>query len=175
MVWTISREHRVAAQRVVRRRHVEQQRLAALHGGGERLVGFRRRIDQEELDAALGHRLGDGAGDLFGRLHGDAFEHEIGVEHARQRLRLVDPDLGAGEGMAASLEDEALIGAHRLVARVAIDVDEADGDALARRLRLGRLGRRCRRRRWRCWLRYRRDARAGERQCEQRRTQKSPL
>ena len=79
----------LASQPVVRGRHVEQQRFAPFHGGSERLVGFCRRIDQEELDAALGHRLGDGAGDLLRRLHGDALEHEIGVEHPCQRRRLV--------------------------------------------------------------------------------------
>ena len=45
-----------------------------------------------------------------GRFHRDALEHEIGLEHARQRRRLVDADLRAGERMLAGLEDQPLVG-----------------------------------------------------------------
>ncbi len=39
-------------------------------------------------------------------------------------------DLRAGERMLAGLEDQPLVGPDRLVARIALDLDEADGDAL---------------------------------------------
>ena len=41
----------------------------------------------------------------------DALEREVGLQHARERLRLVDADLRAGKGMLAGLEDQALIAA----------------------------------------------------------------
>ena len=65
--------------------------------------------------------------DLLGRFHRDALEREIDLEHARERLRLVDADLRAGKRMLAGLEDEPLVGADRLVARIALDLDKADG------------------------------------------------
>ena len=67
----------------------------------------------------------------------DALERKVDLEHAAEDLRLVDPDLRAGERMLAQLEHDPLIGADRLVARIALDVDEADGHP---RLRLGRRG-----------------------------------
>ena len=82
------------------------------------------------------HRLLHGRRDLVGRLHRDPLEREIGLEHARQRLRLVDADLRAGEGVLAGLEDQALVGPDRLVAGIALDLDEADRQPLPRRLRI---------------------------------------
>ena len=123
------------------------------------------------MDAALRHRLGARRRrDLVGRLHRDAFEREIGLEHARQRRGLVDADLRAGERMIARLEDQPLVGPHRLVARIALDLDEADHDVLARR---GRRGSRCCSLRWGglLWrrLRLRRRSDACQHQREQQR------
>ncbi len=58
-----------------------------------------------------------------------------------ERLRLVDADLRAGERMLAALQDQALIGRDRLVARIALDLDVADGDARLQRRRLRKRGR----------------------------------
>ena len=59
----------------------------------------------------------------------DALEREVGLQYAGEHLRLVEPDLRAGEGMLAGLQHHALIGHDRLVARIAVDLDVADGDA----------------------------------------------
>ena len=50
-------------------------------------------------------RLHDRGRDLGRRFHADALEREVGLQHAGERLRLVEPDLGAGEGPLAALED----------------------------------------------------------------------
>ena len=88
-----------------------------------------RRIDDEEMDAALLACLHDRGGKRVRRFHRDALQREIDLERAAERLRLVDADLGAGERMLAGLEDHALIGADRLVARIACDIDKADRHA----------------------------------------------
>ena len=118
-----------AAQRIVGRADVEQQRILAFDRSGERLVGLRRRIDEEEVKTAA-YRGCDRGRDLHVRLHGDAFEREIGLEHARQRRGLVDADLRARIRVLAGLQDQPLVGADRLVARIAVDLDEADGELL---------------------------------------------
>ena len=107
----------LAAQRILRRGGVEQQHVAAAHGGGERLERLGRRIDDEELDVAARIACITAGATSAGRFHRDAFEREVDLEHARERRRLVDADLRAGKGMLAGLEDEALVGPDRLVAR----------------------------------------------------------
>ena len=94
----------IAAQRVVRRRGVEQQHVAAVHGVGERLERLGRRIDDEEMDVAASRACMHGRRDLGRRFHRDALEREVDLEHAGERLRLVDADLRAGERMLAGLE-----------------------------------------------------------------------
>ena len=40
----------------------------------------------------------------------DPLEREVGLQHARERLRLVEADLRAGEGTLAALEHQTPIG-----------------------------------------------------------------
>ena len=121
----------VAAQAVIRRRDVEQQRVAPLYGRSQRLERLSRRIDQEEVDAPAVQRLRHRRRDVGGRLHGDAFERKLGIEHPHQRGGLIDADLRTGERVFAGLEDEALIGAYGFVARIALDLHVANGNMLA--------------------------------------------
>ena len=79
-------------------------------------------------------RLQDRRRNCIRRIHCDAFERKVDLEHAAERLRFVDTDLGPDKRMLAGLQDHALAGADRLVARIARDVDEADGDTRLRRL-----------------------------------------
>ena len=46
----------IAAQRIVRLGDVEQKRVAAAHGCGERLEALRRRVDQEKMRAGIERR-----------------------------------------------------------------------------------------------------------------------
>ena len=99
----------------------------------QRLERFGRRIDDEEMDAAASRaparqRRRTASAD-FTVMRSSA---KSILSARRERLRLVDADLGAGERMLAGLEDHALIGADRLVARIAFDLDKADGDARLR-------------------------------------------
>ena len=129
----------VAAQRVVRFGNIEDQRVAAADRGGERLEGVRRRIEQEEMRAGI-ERREHRRRHVGRRFRRDAIEGEIHRQHARERRRLVDADFGAGQRMFAALEDDAFVGAERLVARIVFDLDEADLDLLSRRRRRGALG-----------------------------------
>jgi len=71
--------------------------------------------------------------DLSRRRHADPLEGELGLQHARERLRLLEADLCTGKGALAALEHQAPIARDRLVAGIAGDFDIADGDALRRR------------------------------------------
>src|SRR5262245_58400095 len=84
------------------------------------------------MDAAF-YRLRDRGRHLLRGFDGDALEREIDLEHARERLRLVDPDLRTCKRRFARLEHDALVSLDRLVARVARDVDIADSHASLRR------------------------------------------
>ena len=122
----------VAAQRIVRLRDIEDQRVASADRRGERLERVRRRIEHEEARAGI-------EGGKHGRRHvcrrfcPDAFKYEVRLQHARKRRRLVDAYLGAGKRMLARLEDDAFVGADWRVARTALDLDEADLHVLLRR------------------------------------------
>ena len=70
-------------------------------------------------------RLQDGRRERIGRFHRDAFERELGIEHAADRLGLDDADLRAGERVIAGLQNQPLVAADRLVARIALDVDDS--------------------------------------------------
>ena len=61
------------------------------------------------MDAPAVPRLQHRGRDLGRRRHGDALEREVRLQHARERLRLVDADLRAREGTLAALEDQALV------------------------------------------------------------------
>src|SRR5262249_4032115 len=63
-----------------------------------------------------------------GRRRTNVLEGELDLEHPAQRLRLVECDLRAGERALAAPEHQPAIGRDRLVARVARDLDIADGD-----------------------------------------------
>ena len=126
------RRARFAAQRVVRFRDVEKECIAPAHRRGERLEGFRRRIDQKKMDAAV-ERRAHRRRNLGRRFRRDAIEDEIRLEDARERRRLVDCDFGAGERVFARLEHDPLIGADRFVARIVGDLDEGDFYLLSRR------------------------------------------
>ena len=119
----------IAAQRIVRLGDIEQKHVAAAHRCGERLEALRRRVDEEEMGAGIDRRA-HRRRDLGGRFHGDPLQAEIGFQHARERRRLIEADLGAGKRVLAGLEDDALIGAQRLVARIVFDLDEGDLDVL---------------------------------------------
>ena len=75
-------------------------------------------------------RLEYGRRDFVRRFHRDAIEREVHLQHARQRGSFIDADLRADKRMLARLEDDALVGTDRLVARVAVDLYEADGQFL---------------------------------------------
>ena len=126
----------IAAQRVVRRSGIEQQNVASAHRSGQGRECFRRRIDNEEMDVARCHGLLHGRRDLGGGLHRDPLQREIRFQDAGQHLRIVETDLGAGEGVLADLQDQALVGLDRLVADIALDFDISDRQPLPRRLRI---------------------------------------
>ena len=95
---------------------------------GQGLERLRRRIDDEEMDVAGVARLHHRGRDLGRRFHADALEREIDLQHAGRCLRVLVPDLSADEGTLAALENDSPIGHERLVARIAGDLDIADGD-----------------------------------------------
>ena len=74
--------------------------------------------------------------DLGCRFHGDPQQAEVGFQHARKRRRVVEADFGAGKRVRAGLENDALVGAHRSIARVVFDLDEGDINLLLCRWRL---------------------------------------
>src|SRR6266516_262863 len=74
------------------------------------------------------------AGDVRRRPDADAIERELDLQHPAERLRLVEPDLRAGIGTLALLEDQASKTRDRLIARIPCDLDIADGHARRRRL-----------------------------------------
>src|SRR5262249_47736902 len=96
----------------------------------------------EEMNAAALVRLQQRRRHLGRRLHADALERKIDLEHAAVDLRLLDADLRAGIGMLTQLEHDPLIGADRLLPRIAPDVEHRNVDP---RLRWRSLGerRRC--------------------------------
>jgi hypothetical protein len=122
----------IPAQRIFRLRHVEQKDIAAAHRFGERLEAFRRRVDQEEMRAGI-ERRAHGLRHLGSGFRRDPLQAEIGLQHARERRRIIEAEFRAGERVRAGLEDDALIGLHRRVARIVFDLDKSDVD-----LRLGR-------------------------------------
>jgi hypothetical protein len=144
----------IAAQRILWLRDVEQKSVAATHGFGERLEALRRRVDQEEMRAGI-ERRAHRRRDLGCRFHSDPLQAEVGLQHAREWSGIVEADFGAGKRVRAGLEDDALVGAHRRVARVVFDLDEGDIDLLlCRRLVLRRSGG------------YRTNKREQEKKCE---------
>ena len=88
----------LAAQPILGRGGVEQQHVAAAHRRRQRPERLGRRIEDEELDAAGLARLHDRRRKRIRGLHGDALERELDLEHAGERLRLVDADLRARKG-----------------------------------------------------------------------------
>jgi hypothetical protein len=75
----------------------EQKHLAPAHSGGERPERFGRRVHDDEMDAPL-DRLCDSRRHLRRGFDGDALEREIDLEHARERLCLIEADLSARKG-----------------------------------------------------------------------------
>ena len=122
----------VAPQCVVGRRCVEDQDVAAANRGRQGLERVRRGVDDEEMDPARIPRLHHRGRDLGRRRHADPLEGELGLQHARERLRLVEADLRTGKGTLAALEHQTPIARDRLVAGIAGDLDIADGHALRR-------------------------------------------
>ena len=125
----------LAAQPILRRGGVEDEQVTAADRGRQRLECLGGRVDDEETEVAALERAQHRRRDLLGRFHANALQRKVGLKDAAEDLRLVDADLRARERMLAELEHDTLVGADRLVTRIALDVDEADGDA---RLRLGR-------------------------------------
>src|SRR5262245_63297579 len=81
------------------------------------------------MHAAGVARPGHRARELGRRSHGDALEREVDLEHPRDRLRFLDADLRARERPLAAFEHQSAIAGDRLVARIAGDLDIADGHA----------------------------------------------
>ena len=125
----------IAAQRILRLRDIEQKSIAAAHGFGERLEALRRRVDQEKMCAGI-ERRAHRRRDLGCRFHGDPLQAEVGLQHARKRCCIVEAEFGARKRVRAGLENDALVGAHRRIARVVFDLDEGDINLLLCRWRL---------------------------------------
>ncbi len=120
-----------------------------MHRVGERLETFRRRVDQEEMRVGI-ERGAHGRSHLRRRLHRDPLQTEVGLQRTREWRGIVKPELRAGKRVRTCLEDDALIGAHRRVAGVVLDLHEGNVDLrLARRRVLrgpGRITTNCRER-----------------------------
>ena len=94
-----------------------------------------RGVDQKKVRAGLERRAYCGC-HLGRRLHRDALQAELDLQYARERCRIVEAEFRTGQWMRASLENDALIGAHRRVARIVFDLDEGDIDVRLCRWRI---------------------------------------
>jgi hypothetical protein len=81
--------------------------------------------------------LHDGRSYFGGRRYADALERELHFCDTTQRLRLIEADLGADEGMLAMAQNEPPVAGDRLVPGIACNLHIADGQPL-RRCRLRR-------------------------------------
>ena len=115
----------ISAQRILRLGNIEQKHIAAAHGFGEWREALRRRVDQEKMCAGI-ERRAHRRRDLGRRFHGDPLEVEVGLQHARERCGIVEAEFRARKRVRAGLENDALVGAHRSIARVVFDLDEGD-------------------------------------------------